>query len=450
MWYPSDSCKAPLSGPAKKTDGYETSSELDCAKISDHYEETGLGDGGLQLDASVSQVSHGASPQMTHQEPGTEMGDSRQSASIFGREDRVGHDASTTDMGLSCLGTESSAFRPQSRPELPNPASTQVGMASSRPGSSRRPGKRKTAIENPSLRLGKDQMPTSSTLLHTTDLMIPAAMASVSHDLENRPVARNASREMNEILQIIAHTWSKSQASFNNEHRGLGRRLRDAVSMHQAVSEQLERTEQRNKEQSVVIASQRSQLETFQTRVASFKTFVQGLGTDMNALRKEATAHRHLLEEHKEKATAYSKVNSTLVAEYATRSNNAMNLTRELMKLVEQLRWQLHDSTTHADLLLVQLDEKTVLLTLARDETNTLRNAKPEPMNVSLDEIVVAIKSGQQDIMEKVERALSGPGEASSITSAISEIHQVLQAHKASNATEFAPFKDVVQGLAEQ
>ncbi|EMC99646.1 hypothetical protein BAUCODRAFT_344567 [Baudoinia panamericana UAMH 10762] len=267
-----------------------------------------------------------------------------------------------------------------------------------------------------------------------------------------------SSSEINDFLNIVSYQVHKKQRTersrFAVERQGLQDQLRQVVQTKQLLLEQRNSLLQERNGLTAAVSQQRSKLATYEAKMQRLKVFVDGLGHDIDALRREAGINKEKSQQLALEG-AECKAEQVALAEHMFAcAEKSTQLKDVALKACHAAESELQGARLRTDYLEKQLDEKSGMLVEERD-----RRAQLERQIIATarsDERILQDTKGSNDqVLDQlyiIHAALEHDTGLNDISVMVEKTFAAIQAlttQHSANADDIESVKALVTSLSE-
>ena len=279
----------------------------------------------------------------------------------------------------------------------------------------------------------------------------PAARVS---NTGNQPEA-NLDEYMQVLIFKIREECHRSADKVTAERDALRQKLHQLLEAKQILDGDFSKALQDNDYLSSICEKQKTKLSNYEARVKKFKTFVDGLGHDVDSLKREANSYRRKSEELVLESQACKADREALLQQMNSCTERSSQLKNEALKACSDTQGELQAAVLRANYLDQQLNEKVGLLAEERDRRAQLERHLLSAGDPS-DSIRRAMKKDNDALVDKLHllhATLESTSTDSKIFDTLSQVREAIQAASSqakTNATDVALTKQLVEALGDR
>lgn len=261
----------------------------------------------------------------------------------------------------------------------------------------------------------------------------PSSDAADYLDAARRKIERDHLKE--------SSRWEGSNAKLQNQ-------LQDEQNANLALQNRLDATEQDKTQLSSKLEQERTTLTNFKLKAARYRTFVDGLGNDIESLKREANSHRIEGEQLAADASKWQETQETLLKEKANSAEKSGQLTNEALTLCQTVKTELATANIRLTHLQQDLNDKAKLLAEERDLRTQLESQRQDA--TSVEALVRDVKATVEAILEK-QHDMDATKEDADRQNTSDMLEKTMAAIQNLNSTQNSAADDVqsVKGLVE-
>ncbi|KAK5135786.1 hypothetical protein LTR08_004612 [Meristemomyces frigidus] len=264
--------------------------------------------------------------------------------------------------------------------------------------------------------------------------------------------------DVNDYLQILAYKVQQKQQSSSRKlaakRNALEAELQPILAAKQALEEELGLVQQQNTTLAITLEQQKSKVTAYETKINRFKTFVDGLGNDVDALKKDAGITRRRGEQLAHEGEDRKAEQVALFEQLSTCAGKSAQLKDQALRACQDAQSQLQAAHFRNSYLEEQLSERVGLLAEERDRRSQLERQLATA--ASSDETIVrAAKRNNDAILDKlfeihavIENTESEEKTTDMMEKALAAVQALTSQHSA-NADDLASVKGMVESLSE-
>lgn len=241
--------------------------------------------------------------------------------------------------------------------------------------------------------------------------------------------AEQSSSNVNDYLQIVAHKFQEqdrmARARFTAERESLQAELQQSFDAVQAIQAEYDAVQQQKAGVESALQQQRSKVIAYEAKIGKFKTFVDGLGNDLNALKKESSATRRRSEQLVQEGDERKHEQNALCEQLSSCAERASHLKDEALKTCREAHSELQAATLRCAYLEKELGDKAGLLSEERDRRCQLERQ----LEVQLERQSVSAPVADESIKRLVEST------SNAVLDKLYEIHAVVEANEQDHTT---------------
>ena len=265
--------------------------------------------------------------------------------------------------------------------------------------------------------------------------------------------------DVNDYMQILAYKVQQKQQSSSRklaaEREAMEVEMQPILQAKQALEEELALVRQQNVTLDTTLAQQKSMVAAYDLKINRFKTFVDGLGHDVDALKKDAGVTRRKGEQLAQEGEDRKAEQVALFEQLSTCAEKSAQLKDQALKACQDAQSQLQTAHLRNNYLEEQLSERVGLLAEERDRRSQLERQMAN--KASRDETVVrALKRNNDAVLDKlfeihavVEDTESERKTTDLMETALAAVQALTSQHSA-NADDLVSVKGMVESLSER
>lgn len=279
-----------------------------------------------------------------------------------------------------------------------------------------------------------------------------AAQKQVATTPANDPLV-----DINDYMQVA---WFKvNQLRQHYETEAVHERETFASQLHQVcevrdtLQDQLDVTLRVKESQAITINEQAKKIADYGLNVKRFKVFIDGLGNDINSLKKDAAIHSRKREELRQQITDLEEQRESLRDQLSTWETRTADLKTEMAEARSKAQTESQNAGALGKYLEQQLSEKVGMLAEERDRRSQLE--KQLALRLSSEgEVTELLASSRDAILDKLTELCTHVRETggTGISGALKEIlegMQALDSRAGCTVEEMATTKDMVEQLKQ-
>lgn len=259
--------------------------------------------------------------------------------------------------------------------------------------------------------------------------------------------------DTNDYVQILSYKINQHRqsafAKFEAKIDMLQRELQHMTATKDAMQQEFDAVQQQNNSLCVEVEQQKNKICAYESKISRFKTFVDGLGNDVDALKRDATANRRKHDRVFQQSKDQMDEQTALFGQLSACAEKAYELKTEAMKICQESQTELQIASLRIETLESQLSERLGLLAEERD-----RRAQLERQLTSTgsdEKILHAIKRHNDVVIDKlfeIHATVEQAGNADTVSEKICEAMTAIQALKSASADEIVSIKATVEDLS--
>ncbi|KAK5124874.1 hypothetical protein LTR85_001064 [Meristemomyces frigidus] len=265
--------------------------------------------------------------------------------------------------------------------------------------------------------------------------------------------------DVNDYMQILAYKVQQKQQSSSSrlaaERQAMEAELQQILEAKQALQEELEAARQQRGNLTTIVEQQKTKVAAYEAKMSRFKTFVDGLGNDVDALKKEAGTTRRKGEQLAREGEDRKAEQTALFEQLSTCAEKSAQLKDQALRACQDAQVELQAAHLQNNYLEQQLSERVGLLAEERDRRSQLERQLATA--ASSDETVLrALKSNNDAVMDKlfeihavIEDAEDGKRITEMMDKALAAV-QALTSQDSANADDLASVKGMVESMSER
>ena len=256
-----------------------------------------------------------------------------------------------------------------------------------------------------------------------------------------------ASSDISDYMQIIAYKIRQNEeiasAKFATEHERLEAKLQQTLEAKQALEEELNEALQLKDGLAASLDKQRVTVKTYESRLSRFKIFIDGLGNDVDALKKDANAARRKGEQLTQEGEDHKAERDALSNQLNVCAERSAQLKDEALKACQETQSELQAAILHRNYLDQQLSEKVGLLAEERDRRSHLERQLTSTAN-SDQTPFRRLKSDSDTMFDKLYEIHAALEESQSTAQTSDLLEKTLAAVQAVNSQTIATADDII------
>lgn len=264
--------------------------------------------------------------------------------------------------------------------------------------------------------------------------------------------------DLNDFFQIIQYKVRQKEqsltASFVAEREHLHAELQQVVDAKQMLQNELEQVFQHRDSLTAILDKQKGKVAAYESKINRFKTFVDGLGNDVDSLKKDANATRRKSELLTQEKDDRKAERDALFDELNICAERSAQLKTQALKACQETHAELQLATLRADYLDQQLGEKVGLLAEERDRRSQLERQLAS-VSSSDETVFRALQSNTNDILDKLYEIRGDIEEAKTNDEISDMLKSTLAAVQGLNSqvtgtADIADVKGLIEALSER
>ena len=273
------------------------------------------------------------------------------------------------------------------------------------------------------------------------------------------PSAMESSFELGDYFQILqykVHQHKQAiEAKYASDNEQLQSELQRMLDAKQILQDHLDAVEQEMVGLTNILESEQAKVAKYESKVGKLQTFVNGLGKDVGALKKDASSTHRKYEELKDGAADSKAEQRALFEQMAACAEKSAQLKHEALKALRDAQSELQAAVISSDYFRGQLDEKVGLLSEERDRRTQLE--KQLANTASSDEkITRLLKANNNAVLDKLfemhvtlEGTEGGTKASGLVQSTLAAVQDLIGQHRTSNE-ELITVKGLTEALTER
>lgn len=265
--------------------------------------------------------------------------------------------------------------------------------------------------------------------------------------------------DANEYLQMAAYKMDEKKkkltATLETEREEFRVVLQQIAEEKLSLQEQLNIALEQKSSLNAVIRQQQQKMRTYESRVGKFKTFVDGLGNDVSALRQESSVARHNTDDLAKEAQDRKAEQADICRRISDCVERSTKLRDQAFKALQDVQPEMQGYRLKINYLEQQLSERVGLLAEERDRRSQLE--KQMASAVSSDETLQrTLKENHGAALNKLSEIHASLDESNDMRVLIERVEQALVALQGLNSQQIAnsdvilSIKTLVESLSKR
>ncbi|KAK3705738.1 hypothetical protein LTR37_013181 [Vermiconidia calcicola] len=188
--------------------------------------------------------------------------------------------------------------------------------------------------------------------------------------------AANNNSDIMDYMQILAFKVRQKEQSclarIESERKTMQAELQSTLETKHMLEEQLDNVLQQKETLAAEVEKRQTKVASYESKINRFKTFVDGLGKDVDYLKREATASRRKAEQLALDDENRKAEHNALLEQLRTGSEQSTQLRDRALRACNDAQKELQPAIQRGDYLEQQLSEKVGLLSAERDRCSKL------------------------------------------------------------------------------
>lgn len=268
-----------------------------------------------------------------------------------------------------------------------------------------------------------------------------------------------SSSDVNDWLQVLSYKVEEKRQSssrrFDAERKALRAEMQQTTDSMQALQADLDNVQQQKSSLAIVVEQQKTKVKIYAGKINRFKTFVDGLGNDVDSLKKEASVTRRKGEQLSQVGEDRKVEQTVLFQQLSSCAEKSTQLKHEALKACQEIQSELQAAQLRNNYLEQQLSERVGLLAEERDRRSQLERQLTTATH-SDEAVLRAINSNNDAVLDKLfeMHAFLEDAGSSSHTTEITEktlaALQALTSQHSANADDILSARSLIESLSER
>ena len=272
------------------------------------------------------------------------------------------------------------------------------------------------------------------------------------------PPADDPLVDINDYMQVAWFKINQLRQRFEteavHERETFELQLQQVCEVRDTLQDQLDLTLRVKESQAVTINEQAKKIADYGLNVKRFKVFIDGLGNDINSLKRDAATHSRKREELRQQVTDLEEQRESLRDQLSTWETRTANLKTEMAETCSKAQTESENAAALGKYLEQQLSEKVGMLAEERDRRSQLE--KQLALRLSSEgEVKELLADSRNAILDKVTELCTNDRETqgSSVSGALKKIlegMQALDSRAGYTVEELTTTKDLIEQLKQK
>ncbi|TKA79018.1 hypothetical protein B0A55_03164 [Friedmanniomyces simplex] len=270
----------------------------------------------------------------------------------------------------------------------------------------------------------------------------------------SEPYSSDVFGEAHEALLRVQRKNETLISQYHADRAALDAELQRVTEAKQQLQADLDEVQQQKGDMSILLEQQRGKISAYEGKLNRFRTFVDGLGNDVNALKREAGVTRRKGDELIQEGEDRKAEQAALFEQISSCAEKSAQLKDQALKACQEAHFDVQAVHLRNEYLEKQLSERIGLLAEERD-----RRAHLERQLVTVassDEVVRrTLKSNNDAVLDKlyeIHATLEDAGNdkipAEMVEKTLAAI-QALTSQQSSNADDLVSVKDMIESISD-
>ena len=289
---------------------------------------------------------------------------------------------------------------------------------------------------------------------HPSSELPPTQRQPSEHPMSD-PLSSDGISEMEGMVLKVREKTKALKQQHGTDREALHAKIEDIVAAKQALQDDLTTVQQQKTDLSALLEQQRGKTIAYETKLNRFKTFVTGLGNDVDALKKEAGTTRRKGEQLAQEGGDRKAEQAALFQQLSMCAEKSAQLKDQALRACQEAQSDLQAAQIRNEYLEKQLSERIGLLAEERD-----RRAQLERQLVTVassdEHLLRALKQNNDAVLDKLFEIHATLEDDESQKTSVEMVEKTLAAvqglntQQSSNADDLVSVKDMVEALSEK
>jgi chromosome segregation ATPase len=244
---------------------------------------------------------------------------------------------------------------------------------------------------------------------------------------------------LSDYAKLFQLKAEECEAAFASEREALERSIQQALEARAATQSELNSILHEKQQLTATINEQQSKVAVYEAKIKTFKTFVDGVGKDLDSLRKDANALRRRNDDIVAEVESQGARNFAAYEEMDERIKNCKKIKDDALELVRGKDGELHRILLHRDQLQRELDNTVGVLSEERDRCVKLESQLEE----SEKKLFNLVKSSHDSTLDKLNLIHAAVEDEQSKKDTAEMIEQLRSATQAGGAPQESTMQDI-------
>ncbi|KAK5688739.1 hypothetical protein LTS10_000717 [Elasticomyces elasticus] len=261
--------------------------------------------------------------------------------------------------------------------------------------------------------------------------------------------------EVQDVLMKLQRKKETLKSKFDADRATLNAELQQINEAKQRLQADLDAVQQQKGDLSMLLDQQRSKVAAYDGKLNKFKVFVQGLGNDVDALRKEASTTRRNGEKLTQEGEQRKAEQAALFEQLSSCAEKSAQLKDQALKACQEAHSELQAAHLRNEYLEKQLGERIGLLAEERDRCAQLQTQLTTIVQPDNTAFLATLKRNNDTVLDKLFEIHATLEESASNTKPVEMVEKTLAAIQAlttqhsSNADDILSVKTIVESMEE-
>ncbi|KAK3647130.1 hypothetical protein LTR22_013923 [Elasticomyces elasticus] len=261
--------------------------------------------------------------------------------------------------------------------------------------------------------------------------------------------------EVQDVLMKLQRKKETLKSKFDADRATLNAELQQINEAKQRLQADLDAVQQQKGDLSALLEQQRSKVAAYDGKLNKFKVFVQGLGNDVDALRKEASTTRRNGEKLTQEGEQRKAEQAALFEQLSSCAEKSAQLKDQALKACQEAHSELQAAHLRNEYLEKQLGERIGLLAEERDRCSQLQRQLTTVVQPDNTAFLATLKRNNDIVLDKLFEIHATLEESVSNTKPVEMVEKTLAAIQAlttqhsSNADDILSVKAIVESMEE-
>ncbi|KAK4896932.1 hypothetical protein LTR27_005179 [Elasticomyces elasticus] len=275
---------------------------------------------------------------------------------------------------------------------------------------------------------------------------------------QQQPAEHFSSDGIGEVQDVLMKLQRKKEilkSKFDADRATLSAELQQINEAKQRLQADLDAVQQQKGDLSTLLDQQRSKVAAYDGKLNKFKVFVQGLGNDVDALRKEASTTRRNGEKLTQEGEQRKAEQAALFEQLSSCAEKSAQLKDQALKACQEAHSELQAAHLRNEYHEKQLGERIGLLAEERDRCAQLQRQLTTIVQPDNTALVAQLKRNNDTVLDKLFEIHATLEESASNTKPVEMVEKTLAAIQAlttqhsSNADDILSVRTIVESMEE-